>query len=33
LEKRADDNEIAILKRIDMYMELTIPVIEEYKKM
>lgn len=33
LEKRADDNEIAILKRIDMYMKLTIPVIEEYKKM
>jgi len=32
LEKRADDNEKAILKRIDMYVKLTMPVIEEYRK-
>ena len=33
LEKRADDNEEAILKRIDLYIEKTMPVIEEYRKM
>ena len=32
LEKRADDNEKAILKRIDLYIEKTMPVIEEYRK-
>jgi len=32
LEKRADDNEEAILKRIDLYIEKTMPVIEEYRK-
>jgi len=32
LEKRAYDNEEAILKRIEMYIEHTIPVIEEYRK-
>ena len=32
LEKRADDNEKAILKRIDLYIEKTLPVIEEYRK-
>lgn len=32
LEKRADDNEKAILKRIEMYIELTMPVIKEYRK-
>jgi adenylate kinase family enzyme len=32
LEKRADDNEKAILKRIELYIEKTMPVIEEYRK-
>jgi len=32
LEKRADDNEKSILKRIDLYIEKTMPVIEEYRK-
>lgn len=32
LEKRADDNEEAILKRIKLYVEKTIPVIEEYRE-
>jgi adenylate kinase len=32
LEKRADDNEKAILKRIQLYVEKTMPVIEEYRK-
>lgn len=32
LEKRADDNEEAILKRINLYIEKTLPVIEEYRK-
>ncbi|MDQ7008811.1 MAG: nucleoside monophosphate kinase [Candidatus Gracilibacteria bacterium] len=32
LEKRADDNEEAILKRIKLYVEKTLPVIEEYRK-
>jgi len=32
LEKRADDNEKAILKRIELYIEKTLPVIEEYRK-
>ena len=32
LEKRADDNEKAILKRINLYIEKTMPVIEEYRK-
>ena len=32
LEKRADDNEEAILKRIHLYIEKTLPVIEEYRK-
>ena len=32
LEVRADDNEKAILKRIDLYIEKTVPVIEEYRK-
>jgi len=32
LEKRADDNKEAILKRIKLYVEKTIPVIEKYRK-
>lgn len=32
LERRADDNEEAILKRINVFFEETVPVIEEYKK-
>ena len=32
LEKRADDNEEAILKRINLYVNKALPLIEEYKK-
>jgi adenylate kinase len=32
LIKRADDEEEAILKRIKLYVDLAIPLIEEYKK-
>ena len=32
LVKRADDEEKAILKRIKLYVDLAIPLIEEYKK-
>ena len=32
LEKRADDNEEAILKRINLYTEKALPLIEEYRK-
>jgi len=32
LEKRADDNDEAILKRINLYIEKTLPVVEEYRK-
>ena len=32
LEKRADDNEDAIVKRIDLYVEKALPLITEYRK-
>lgn len=32
LVKRADDEEEAILKRINLYVDLALPLIEEYKK-
>ncbi len=32
LEKRADDEEQAILKRIKLYVDLALPLIEEYEK-
>lgn len=32
LIKRADDEEEAILKRINLYVDLALPLIEEYKK-
>lgn len=32
LEKRADDNEEAIIKRIKLYVDKTLPLIEEYKE-
>jgi len=32
LEKRADDNEEAIIKRIDLYIEKALPLITEYRK-
>jgi len=33
LEKRADDNEEAIVKRIELYTEKALPLITEYRKM
>ena len=32
LEKRADDNEEAIVKRIDLYVEKALPLVTEYRK-
>ena len=32
LEKRADDNEDAIVKRIDLYVERALPLVTEYRK-
>jgi adenylate kinase len=32
LEKRADDNEEAIIKRIELYVEKALPLVSEYKK-
>lgn len=33
LEKRADDNEEAIVKRIDLYVEKALPLVKEYREM
>lgn len=33
LEKRADDNEEAIIKRIELYVDKALPLIDEYRKM
>jgi adenylate kinase len=32
LEKRADDNEEAIVKRIELYVEKALPLVAEYRK-
>jgi len=32
LEKRADDNEAAIVKRIELYIEKALPLVAEYRK-
>jgi adenylate kinase len=32
LEKRADDNEEAIIKRIELYVEKALPLVSEYRK-
>jgi len=32
LEKRADDNEAAIVKRIELYVEKALPLVAEYRK-
>jgi len=32
LVKRADDEEMAIQKRIDLFFDVTMPIVEEYKK-
>lgn len=33
LEKRADDNEEAIVKRIELYVDKALPLVSEYRKM
>jgi adenylate kinase len=33
LEKRADDNEDAIVKRIELYVDKALPLVSEYRKM